>query len=85
MPKAPKTKEKTSISLSIGLLRAIKKKAKGNGIKLSQQIERDLLPIYHSNKAYLEHELKIAVDHLRVIKFRIDKYHSQKKIKKLMK
>ncbi len=82
MPKTPKTKKKISLTLDIGLIRAIKLKAKENGINFSKQINTDLKTIYSSNKTFLEYELKRASDYVSIVKYKINKHNLKEDLKK---
>lgn len=84
MPKKQKEKTKISISLDIGLFHTIRKKASLNGRCVSQEIERNLVLSYGSERSYLEQELKLAVDNLNVLKYKISKYNSDQDLKKLI-
>lgn len=85
MPKVPETKEKITLSLDKNTVYFLKKKAKQNGRKISQEAEKILGTVLESDKAYLEYELKRVSGYLNVLKFKALNHNTEKEIKRMIK
>lgn len=85
MPKVPISKAKITVSLDLGLLLALKKKAKGSCRKLSQQINYELKKVLSMDMEYMAYELGKCMEEAEVWRFKIRRAKAEKKAKEEIK